>query len=203
MGKDYWSCLWSPRNASCSNASTEIVSSEFIRCPTPNPPGDTRIAARHVQKLLDTHGVAYLVTRRFPAGKPGRHLTLNGPIDVFPVGPTEGWTHAGRELVDDKIYDRDACDRKAGTTASLFTFLREMREALRGQMTLSIVSDEEAFGPGGARSSSSIIRRSSATAASTPTRVGRLLWGERQALAQVPCLHGGRAPRLHAHEPKR
>jgi hypothetical protein len=34
---------------------------EFIRCPTPNQPGDTRIAARNVQKLLDTHGVAYRV----------------------------------------------------------------------------------------------------------------------------------------------
>ena len=34
---------------------------EFIRCPTPNPPGGTRIAARQVQKLLDTHGVAYRV----------------------------------------------------------------------------------------------------------------------------------------------
>ena len=34
---------------------------EFIRCPTPNPPGGTRIAARQVQKLLDTYGVAYRV----------------------------------------------------------------------------------------------------------------------------------------------
>ena len=138
---------------------------EFIRCPTPNPPGDTRIAARHVQKLLDAHGVAYRViapnvimpniVANFSAGKPGRHLALNGHIDVFPVGSTEGWTHDpwGGDLVDGKIYGRGACDMKAGTTASLFTFLylREMREALRGQLTLSIVSDEETFGPWGAR----------------------------------------------------
>src|SRR5215475_15621702 len=76
---------------------------EFIRCPTPNPPGDTRIAAGHVQKLLDTHGVAYRViapnvimpniVANFSTGKPGRHLAINGHIDVFPVGSTEGWTH--------------------------------------------------------------------------------------------------------------
>jgi hypothetical protein len=30
---------------------------EFIRCPSANPPGDTRTAARHVPKLLDTHGI--------------------------------------------------------------------------------------------------------------------------------------------------
>jgi succinyl-diaminopimelate desuccinylase len=138
---------------------------EFIRCPSPNPPGDTRMAARHVQTLLDTHRVAYRViapnsimpniVANFAAHKPGRHLALNGHIDVFPVGSGEGWTRDpwGGDLVDGKIYGRGACDMKAGTTASLFTFLylREMREALHGQMTLSIVSDEETFGPWGAR----------------------------------------------------
>ena len=138
---------------------------EFIRCPTPNPPGDTRIAARHVQKLLDAHEVVYRViapnetmpniVANFGAGMPGRHLALNGHIDVFPVGSGEGWTHDpwGGELVDGKIYGRGSCDMKAGTTASLFTFLylREMREQLHGQMTLSVVSDEETFGPWGAR----------------------------------------------------
>jgi succinyl-diaminopimelate desuccinylase len=138
---------------------------EFIRCPTPNPPGDTRIAARHVRKLLDAHDVAYRViapnetmpniVANFDAGKPGRHLALNGHIDVFPVGSGEGWTRDpwGGEIVDGKIYGRGACDMKAGTTASLFTFLylREMRDELHGQMTLSVVSDEETFGPWGAR----------------------------------------------------
>jgi succinyl-diaminopimelate desuccinylase len=138
---------------------------EFIRCPSPNPPGDTRIAARHVQQLLDRRGIAYRViapnpimpniVANFAAHKPGRHLALNGHIDVFPVGSGEGWTRDpwGGDLVDGKIYGRGACDMKAGTTASLFTFLylHEMREALHGQMTLSIVSDEETFGPWGAR----------------------------------------------------
>jgi succinyl-diaminopimelate desuccinylase len=42
---------------------------------------------------------------------------------------------------------------KAGTTASIFTYyyLYRIRENLRGQLTLTCVSDEETFGPWGAR----------------------------------------------------
>jgi succinyl-diaminopimelate desuccinylase len=42
---------------------------------------------------------------------------------------------------------------KCGTTASLFTFLylHELRHTLHGRLTLSVVSDEETFGPWGAR----------------------------------------------------
>jgi succinyl-diaminopimelate desuccinylase len=74
----------------------------FIRCPSPNPPGDTRAAAAHIRDLLDRRGIEYRViapqetmpniVATFAAGKPGRHLALNGHIDVFPVGDGEGWT---------------------------------------------------------------------------------------------------------------
>jgi succinyl-diaminopimelate desuccinylase len=65
------------------------------------------------------------IVANFSAGKPGRILALNGHIDIFPVGSAEGWTHDpwGGDLVDGKVYGRGACDMKAGTTASLFTFL--------------------------------------------------------------------------------
>ena len=136
----------------------------FIRCASPNPPGDTREAAAHVLKLLDERGIAYRViapqetmpniVATFAAGKPGRHLALNGHIDVFPVDST-GWTQDpwGGALVDGRIYGRGACDMKCGTTASIFTFLylHELREELHGRLTLSAVSDEETFGPWGAR----------------------------------------------------
>ena len=81
----------------------------FIRCSSPNPPGDTRAAAAHIRDLLDRRGTEYRViapqetmpniVAAFAAGKPGRHLALNGHIDVFPVGDGEGWTQdpgAGR-----------------------------------------------------------------------------------------------------------
>jgi succinyl-diaminopimelate desuccinylase len=137
----------------------------FIRCPSPNPPGDTREAAGHIRQLLTRHGVDCRViapneimpniVATFDAAKPGRHLALNGHIDVFPVGDGEGWTRDpwGGELVDGRIWGRGACDMKCGTTASIFTFLylRELRDELHGRLTLSAVSDEETFGPYGAR----------------------------------------------------
>ena len=137
----------------------------LIRCPSPNPPGDTREAAGHIRRLLERHGAEYRIiapnevmpniVATFEARHPGRHLALNGHIDCFPVGDGAGWTHDpwGAELVDGRIYGRGACDMKCGTTASVFTFLylRELRDELRGRLTLSAVSDEETFGPYGAR----------------------------------------------------
>jgi succinyl-diaminopimelate desuccinylase len=137
----------------------------FIRCPSPNPPGDTRDAAGHIRRLLERHGAPYRIiapneimpniVATFEAGKSGRHLALNGHIDVFPVGDGAGWTRDpwGGELADGRIYGRGACDMKCGTTASIFTFLylRELRDELHGRLTLSAVSDEETFGPNGAR----------------------------------------------------
>ena len=136
----------------------------FIRCKSPNPPGDTTEVAAYVRGFLDSHGLAYRViapnalmpniVATFDAAAPGRHLALNGHMDVFPVDST-GWTVDpwGGELVDGKIYGRGACDMKCGTTAALFTFLylHELRHSLKGKLTLSAVSDEETFGPWGTR----------------------------------------------------
>src|SRR5215831_13870272 len=91
---------------------------EFVRCRSPNPPGDTRDAAGHVCRLLDAHGLAYRliapeptmpnIVASFESGRPGRHLALNGHLDVFPVEDESGWTHApwSGGLVDGKIYGR-------------------------------------------------------------------------------------------------
>ena len=75
----------------------------FIRCPSPNPPGDTRAAAEHIRRFLQRHGAEYRViapnevmpniVASFEAGRSGRHLALNGHIDCFPVGDGAGWTY--------------------------------------------------------------------------------------------------------------
>ena len=138
---------------------------EFVRCRSPNPPGDTRTAAKHVCDALDTHQLAYRIiapqetmpniVASFECGAPGRHLALNGHMDVFPVEDERGWTQPpwGGVLVDDKIYGRGSADMKCGTTASIFTFiyLHRIRDRLKGKLTLATVSDEETFGPWGAR----------------------------------------------------
>lgn len=138
---------------------------QFIQAKSPNPPGDTRDAAAHVCSLLDREGIAYRIIdphQQFPnivatfeGSSPGKHLVLNGHIDVFPVGEHETWTHDpwSGALADGKIWGRGAADMKCGTTCSIFTFLylHRLRERLNGRLTLTAVSDEETFGPWGAR----------------------------------------------------
>lgn len=136
----------------------------FLQAPSPNPPGDTRQATRYITEYLDSKNIAYKVVgpdsekpnivSTLDTEKPGRHLILNGHIDVFPVGNPEGWSHKpwGGELVDGKIYGRGACDMKTGTTASIYTYavLNELVDEIKGKLTLTAVSDEETGGRLGA-----------------------------------------------------
>ena len=138
---------------------------DFIRAKSPNPPGDTREAAAHIRGFLDGNGLAHRVVSPHPempniiasfeCGKPGKHLVLNGHIDCFPVGDGFGWTEDpwGGAIVDGKIYGRGAADMKCGTTASIMTYalLHRIKDRLKGKLTLTAVSDEETFGPWGAR----------------------------------------------------
>ena len=136
----------------------------FLRAKSPNPPGDTREATQFITDYLDGKGISYKVVgpdhekpnvvSTFKAPVEGKNLILNGHIDVFPVGSGEGWSQEpwGGELVDGKIYGRGACDMKAGTTASIYTYLvlHELRDQLKGSVTLTAVSDEETGGRLGA-----------------------------------------------------
>ncbi len=141
---------------------------DFVRKKSPNPPGDTTEAVRHITRFLDGSGVPYRlvdpqptmanVLGTFEGGRSGRHLVLNGHIDVFPVGEdpaSEGWTQDpwGGEIVDGKLYGRGAADMKCGTSASIWTYvlLHRIKDRLKGKLTLTCVSDEETFGPWGAR----------------------------------------------------
>jgi succinyl-diaminopimelate desuccinylase len=137
----------------------------FVQAPTPNPPGDTSVAMRHVQALLDGENVSYDIHARdptmpnlvastaFDAGS--KHLVLNGHIDVFPVENASQWTFDpwSAKVSNGAIYGRGVADMKVGTTASLFTYLylRHFKKSLTGKLTLTVVSDEETFGPNGAR----------------------------------------------------
>ena len=139
---------------------------DFVRAKSPNPPGDTTLAAAHVTRFLEASGLPFRVIApqptmpnivgAFDTGKPGHHLVLNGHMDVFPAdAEAEGWTQDpwGGAIANGKIYGRGVADMKAGTSASIFTFyyLHRVREHLKGKLTLTAVSDEETFGPWGAR----------------------------------------------------
>lgn len=136
----------------------------FLQTKSPNPPGDTRESSDYITNYLDQKRIKYHVVgpdpekpnivSSFESPRPGKRLVLNGHIDVFPVGSGEGWSQKpwGGELIDGKIYGRGACDMKAGTTASIYTYmvLHEFKEQLQGNLTLTAVSDEETGGRLGA-----------------------------------------------------
>ena len=135
----------------------------FVRCKTPNPPGDTLEAAHFVEAEFGKRGIQYdriapaadrpNYIASFDTGRPGKHMVLNGHIDVFPVESEAGWTRDpwGGQLVDGKVYGRGSCDMRCGTTASIFAYfyLQEVRDKLNGRLTLTVVSDEETFSPPG------------------------------------------------------
>jgi succinyl-diaminopimelate desuccinylase len=138
---------------------------DFLRYKNPNPPGNTMSAANFVTTFLESRNLPFkriapqadrpniVATTEF--ARPGKHLVLNGHIDVFPVGPESDWTRDpwGGELADGRIYGRGSADMKCGTTASIFTYvyLNRLKETLNGRLTLTVVSDEETFGEWGTR----------------------------------------------------
>jgi succinyl-diaminopimelate desuccinylase len=137
---------------------------DFTRIDTSNPPGDTRQGAAHVARFLDASGLAFrtvapkddnpnlIASAAAPA--PSRHLVLNGHVDVFPIGDRSRWKRdpLGGEIDDGRVWGRGTVDMKAGTTASIFTYLYLSRLIAKtdGRVTLTVVSDEETGGRWGA-----------------------------------------------------
>lgn len=141
--------------------------SNFIKAKSPNPPGDTLLAAAVAEKALKEEGLNYeriapqlnmpniIASFEGEAGN-GKHLVLNGHIDVFPAAdqPTsDGRDHFSGDVEDGWVFGRGASDMKAGTTASLFTYiyLNRLRDRLKGRLSLTMVSDEETLGPWGSQ----------------------------------------------------
>ncbi|MFI5024564.1 MAG: hypothetical protein ACHQRJ_23290 [Alphaproteobacteria bacterium] len=68
---------------------------KFIRCASPNPPGDTQLAAKHIRSFLDARGVHYRViapnpimpniVASFETGKPGRHFRAGAASFLSPT----------------------------------------------------------------------------------------------------------------------
>ncbi|MEQ8393589.1 M20/M25/M40 family metallo-hydrolase [Thalassobaculum sp.] len=137
----------------------------FVRAKSPNPPGDTLEAAKVIEDFLTERQLPYRIIApnkvmpnfvgTFDGANPGRHVVFNGHIDVFPVGDGGTWTQDpwGGAIVDGKMYGRGVNDMKSGTASVIFAFmyLHRLRDHLRGRVTMTAVSDEETFGPDGAR----------------------------------------------------
>jgi succinyl-diaminopimelate desuccinylase len=136
----------------------------FTRIDTCNPPGDTRDAADVFRRFLDTEGLSHRteapqaampnLISSFAGAKPGRHLVLNGHLDVFPIGDPAVWKRdpLSGDIVDGRVHGRGTVDMKCGTTALLFVhaYLHRLKDELAGKVTLTVVSDEETGGKWGA-----------------------------------------------------
>ena len=90
---------------------------------------------------------------RFAGAGGGRALLLNGHVDVVSVEPRDAWSvdPFGGEFRDGAIYGRGACDMKGGVAAMTIAAesLAELGIALRGDLLVNTVSDEETTGAGG------------------------------------------------------
>lgn len=136
---------------------------EMARIPSENPPGDTTDLFGFVAGYLDERGLDYEtiapvpnwpnLLASFEGARPGRHLILNGHLDIFPAGDRSAWSvdPYGGDLIDGKLYGRGIIDMKVGTAASILTYcyLAELRDQVPGRLTLTAVSDEESGGTWG------------------------------------------------------
>jgi succinyl-diaminopimelate desuccinylase len=137
----------------------------FVRSASPNPPGDTRNATAALTQWLAQVGLPARtiaprpempnVVASFKGSRPGRHLVLNGHIDVFPCDDADRWMRDpwGGQIADGRIYARGVSDMKNGTVALLFAFgwLAKLKDRLPGRLTFTAVSDEETGGTWGAK----------------------------------------------------
>jgi succinyl-diaminopimelate desuccinylase len=141
--------------------------SDLIRMPTVNPPGELYEECAHVigdmlarcrfdveyhaaEGLAEhtrTHPRINVVgTRRGRSHRPLVHL--NGHFDVVPAGA--GWTVEpfGGEVKDGRIWGRGSCDMKAGIAAAVFAAeaIRRAGVELHGSVEISGTVDEESGG---------------------------------------------------------
>lgn len=139
--------------------------SRFVQARSPSPPGDTRKAVAHVARFLKSNKLTHRIVApqqtmpnlvaSFAGAKPGRHLVLNGHLDVYPADEADSrWKHRpwSGAVADGKIWGRGSVDMKCGLTALVWTYryLHRLRKHLKGRLSLTAVSDEETFGVWGA-----------------------------------------------------
>ena len=154
----------------------ERLLGDVVRIPTDNPPGDTIECVTFLADYLKSMGLPADVYEPQPTlqslvsyktgAESGRNLVLNGHLDQFPAGDSEDWSfdpYSG-ESTEGRILGRGVGDMKAGSVASLICLLliHELEIPIKGQLTLTLVGDEEAGSN----------------------------WGTRWLLENVPCTRG-------------
>ncbi len=143
----------------------EIINlcSNLVRIPSENPPGDTQRLVEFVASFLKGKGFETQIhaprkempniVARVQGKEKGRRLVFNGHLDTYPAGDHGLWRRPpfSGQAEDGKLFGRGVSDMKAGDTASImaFLYLAEHRERLKGEVVLTLVSDEETGGEWG------------------------------------------------------
>ena len=181
---------------------------DVVAIPTDNPPGDTSACVDYLARYLKSKGLPADVYEPQPTvqslvsymegRQAGRNLVLNGHLDQFPAGDPEAWSfdpYSG-ECRDGRILGRGVGDMKAGSVASLLSLvlLHELDVPIRGQLTLTLVGDEET---GGAWGSEWLLEhvpmtRGDACLNSEPTGMDQVLIGHKgKYTLRIGTRHGG------------
>ncbi len=181
---------------------------DVVRIPTDNPPGDTTACVDFLSSHLRSLGLPADVYEPAPTfqslvsylrgGQPGRNLVLNGHLDQFPAGDAAQWSFApySGESRDGKILGRGVGDMKAGSVISLLCLqlMRELAIPFKGQLTLTLVADEESGGHLGAEwlLDNVSITRGDSSLNSEPTCMDQILIGHKgKYVLEVKTAHAG------------
>ncbi|NWF93905.1 MAG: M20 family metallopeptidase [Syntrophaceae bacterium] len=137
------------------------LTTQLIRIPTENPPGNEKRAFLFLKPILSKMGFSiktllspkgrWNIVAEKRWGRGGRKLIFNGHVDVVPAGDPGQWKYPpfqGR-LEKGRIYGRGASDMKSGIASFLHAISminRSNAPADRGAVILHLVSDEESHG---------------------------------------------------------
>jgi len=127
----------------------------LININTVNPPGNEKMLAEFIKRILDEIGIYSKVNliegnRANVIGILGDNnngpvFVLNGHLDTVPVGGNWDCDPLGGKVAGGKVYGLGACDMKGGIAAMIGAVkkIKESSDNLKGMLVLSFVADEE------------------------------------------------------------
>lgn len=130
---------------------------KLVACHSEKDIEDTRASMQLVQNFLNKTALSFEEITHTPkmpnlltsiqGKKEGKHLMLNGHLDVLPPGDRKDWHDLpfSGKVQNGRIFGRGVADMKAGVVAMLYAYryASRFKENLAGKLSLSIVSDEE------------------------------------------------------------
>ncbi|MFX1484731.1 MAG: M20 family metallopeptidase [Promethearchaeota archaeon] len=135
------------------------LSSDLIKIPSVNPPGDMEEIADFISTYLSKYGLSCDVHEPEKGrinlicslgDDSGKKLVLNGHMDVVPPGNVDRWSFPpfSGKIENGFLHGRGASDMKGGVAGIISTMrlLTKFEDSLNGEVILTLVPDEETMG---------------------------------------------------------